>query len=326
MRRIIQIAFAILISITLNAHADTYRIGAWNIQDLHHEEGFSLRNFGDFSSVGRTSEHFDLLEKYRDQFGRDKTPADLIALQEMGTKAAMERIFPASEYLTLMSSRWQNDDALEGEGKVFTGIAIRKASGIQLIKQEDLTELSVLHSDGNAVRTGTAALVELSGQKLWFLSVHLKSSCAGTQGHHKNAHTSGDDDCETLWSQMEPLSNWIAERQAEELPFIIAGDFNRRFRQYSHTGPVWSAINGVAPNTPILEPLVTGHPETVTRKCPTRKGTSTQPIDWILTDTKIVHWFVENSFWERRFTQTDVDQARRGLSDHCPISVDIEIN
>lgn len=321
MCRMIQITFAIYTALTFSSVADTFRIGAWNIQDLHHQEAFSLRNFGTFMSVGRKTEHFDLLLKYRDQFGKDGTPADIIALQEIGTQAAMERIFPSSDYTTLMSSRWKNDNALEGEGKVYTGIAIRKASGIKFIEQKDLTELSVLHSDGNPVRTGTAALVELNGQKLWFLSVHLKSSCSGT----KNVHTSGADDCQTLWKQMEPLANWIEERRAENIPFIIAGDFNRRFRQFSHTGPVWSALNGVEPNDTISEPYLTAHPENATRKCPTRKGTSLQPIDWIMMDASKAHWFAEGSFWERRFSDPDVKAARRGLSDHCPISIDIII-
>ncbi|WP_420335441.1 endonuclease/exonuclease/phosphatase family protein [Roseibium sp.] len=306
------------------ASSETIRVGAWNIQDLHHKEDFSLRRFGTISSVGRTSEDFDLLVKYRDQFGSDGSPADVIALQEIGTEAALEKIFPSSLYQTIMSPRWNNDDAVEGEGEVYTAIAVRRDSGISVVQPDPLPGLAVLHSDGRPTRAGTGALLEFGGQQFWFLSVHLKSSCATT----KNAHTSTDDDCETLWQQIPILVNWIEEKRTTGIPFIVGGDFNRRFRQFSDTGPVWKALNGIAPNEEITTPWLLKHPETVTRKCPTRKGDSTQPIDWILLSASLTNDFVENSFWERRFSNDDVNAAQggKGLSDHCPISIDLDLN
>jgi hypothetical protein len=70
-------------------------------------------------------------------------------------------------------------------------------------------------------------------------------------------------------------------------------------------------------------------PEYVTRKCPTRKGSSTEPIDWILLDASIAHWVKPNSFWETRFTSSDVrahgGQRASRLSDHCPIQLDLAL-
>lgn len=310
------------IGLVTNATAEPVRVGAWNIQDLHHKEGFSLRNFGEITSVKRRTEDFALIEKYRDLFGRNGRPADVIALQEIGTKAGLDRLFPDDTYKTIMSPRWQSDDAPQGEGDVYTAIAVRRDSGVQIVEVDPFLELSVLHSDGRPTRAGTGALLEFDNQKFWFLSIHLKSSCAT----NKNIHTSTADDCETLWAQTRLLESWIREKRNSGIPFIIAGDFNRRFRQLNFEGTLWEAMNGVGPDDTIEEPLVVPHPATVTRLCPTRKGSSTQPIDWIVIDVALAGTVQEGSFWERRYSNNDKNsaQAGRGLSDHCPISVDLK--
>lgn len=307
-----------------SAQAETIRIGAWNIQDLHHEEGVHLRAFNSGRSVERTAADFALLIEYRDKFGRDAKSADVIALQEIGTKAALDRLFPSAEYHTIMSPRWENDDAPEGKGDVYTAIAVRKASGVTVIDEDPLLALSVLHSDGRPTRAGTGALLEANGQQFWFLSVHLKSSCSTT----KNAHVSTADDCRTLWKQMPALKNWIDAKSATGLPYIVAGDFNRRFRQFNDEGSVWELMNGIDPanaEDTEVSPRLVKHPLTVTRRCPTRKGTSPEPIDWIVLDVSLAEKYVEGSFWERRFSYKDINAAQRGkgLSDHCPISIDL---
>ncbi len=296
------------------ASAQELRIAAWNIENLHHEAGIELReNIG----TRRDERDFPILVAYANQFGADATPADLIALQEIGTMAAAERLFPPDDYLILMSERYHNDQASGIEGRIYTAIAIRKESGIELVEQRDIDALSILH-EGRPTRSAATALLEFNGIRFWFSSLHLKSSCSTV----RNAHTSTNDDCMTFWAQGATLTDWIAERRTEGTPFILAGDFNRRFRQFQNEGPFWERINGGDLN----EPWLSQHPEFVTRKCPTRKGSSTQPIDWILLDASVAHWFVEGSFWERRFRQADIDAAGRGdLSDHCPISIDLLI-
>jgi len=221
-----------------------------------------------------------------------------------------------------MSGRKQHDIANGITDGIYTAIALRKGAGITVVRQEDIDALGVDHIEDNVARStrwGTAALLEIAGQKLWFVSVHLKSSCSSTKG----VDTSSNRHCQTLWKQRLPLSNWIAERVADDVPFIIAGDYNRRFRQFQDTGVFWSALN----NDDLNDPLLVKHPESVTRKCATRKGKSTQPIDWILLDADIAHWFVERSFWETRFTNGDVvahgGRFSQRLSDHCAIHIDL---
>ena len=291
--------------------AEQLTVGAWNIADLHHEEDVEAR-----PGIGtkRKTEDFLNIARYANLFGRNGGPADIIALQEIGTQAGAQRIFPKSDYDILMSQRYHNDGGTGGD--IYTAIAVLKTSGVTVIRQDDLMGLAIADSEGHSTRAGAAALLEFDGVRFWFLSVHLKSSCS----HVEKANTSRRDDCRLLWQQMDPLTGWIEARRDDGIPFIIAGDFNRRFRQFQNEGPVWKAING----GDLDDPWVTQHPESVTRKCPTRKGRSTQPIDWILVDASVAHWFVEGSFWERRFSRDDVEVSGQRISDHCPISIKLD--
>ena len=306
-------------------HAEAITIASWNIADLHHQEGVFLRAFSeDYRSVARTAADFDLLATYRDRLGGGGTPADVIALQEIGTRAALDRLFPDDLYDTLLSSRWTGDAAPEGEGDVYTAIAVRRASGIRIVERDDLPGLAIRHTDGHMTRAGTGALLDFRGRQFWFLSVHLKSSCRDT----KSVHLSRQDDCITLWRQIPALRAWIEERRASGLPFVIAGDFNREFRRFGDAGPVWKALNGVGPDGVVTRPDLVKYPIFADRACPTRRGNSTEPIDWFLVDARLAPRVQLGSFREIRYADGDISATRggMGLSDHCPISFQIDVD
>ena len=312
-----SLAILVLCTTPSLAGDESFRVGAWNIKDLHHGHNFKLRPFGTRRAAG----DFELLKNYAKQFGEEGLAADIVALQEIGTLKGARLLFPPHEYEIIMSPRYDDSEFEEGDGDIFTAVAVRKDRGISILEYGEISGLAVRHTDGFSVRAATTVLLEADGVKFWFVSLHLKSSCSNT----KSIDTSRSDDCETLWKQSEPLTDWIAARRMEGTPFILAGDFNRRFRQFFNEGAFWKKINGGDLN----EPWLTQHPETITRKCPTRKGNSTQPIDWILLDATVADWFVEGSYWERRFRREDIKSTSGGkgeeLSDHCPISIDISI-
>lgn len=300
------------------AFSENIRIGSWNIENLHHKPFFKLRPFGTY----RKPAHLKLLENYAKSFGRSGTFPDIVALQEIGTPEGVELLFSDSEFEILLSPRAIDTDQPKGEGDVYTAIAIRRTSGLEVVERDDIVDLAVLHSDGHATRAGTAALVQKGDFSFWFVSVHLKSSCPDT----KNLSGSTADNCETLWKQAPILADWIAEKRATEVPVIIAGDFNRKFRQMGPEGHLWTAIAG----KDVANPFFISHPETATRRCPTKKGGSTQPIDWILLDDRLKGSFVTDSFWETRYSYEDQQAAKigssgTGLSDHCPISIDLTL-
>ena len=173
--------------------ATDIRIASWNIANLHHQANVEaapgdrhqadVRRFRNPESISRRS------------FGRDEKPADIIALQEIGTQQGAERIFPAQQYTVVMSKQFHRDVAASQANDIYTGVAIRKNRGITIVRQEDIEGLAVMHQ-GNLTRSGAALLLDIAGTKLWFVSVHLKSSCSHIQG----ANTSSDSDCLAFWS------------------------------------------------------------------------------------------------------------------------------
>ncbi len=141
MRKTIIAIFAMLVGTLV--HADELIIGAWNIADLHHEDGVEAR-----PGIGtrRDAEDFDTIRKYANQFGRDGEPADVIALQEIGTEEGAYRIFPRDNYQILMSSRYFNDGGTGGD--IYTAIAIRTDSAVNIVRQEDLMGLAISDTAG----------------------------------------------------------------------------------------------------------------------------------------------------------------------------------
>jgi len=305
------LALAALLLATSAVAETKLRVAAWNIADLHHEAGVEAR-----PTIGTKRSNADL-EKLI-QYAAD-IDADVIALQEIATKEAAERIF-GDDYKIFMSGRKKVDLSDEKSNGIYTAIAVRKTNKIKVLIEQDLKTLGITQEkDGEtySTRWGKSLLLEIGGEKLWFLSVHLKSSCSSTN----KLDISTSEHCQILWQQQAPLTQWINERVEKNIPFIVAGDFNRRFRQLKDEGRLWAALN----NDDLENPVLVKHPETVTRKCPTRKGKSTEPIDWILLDASIAHWYIEDSFWETRFRNEDVKKHWRRLSDHCPIHVDLQI-
>jgi hypothetical protein len=161
--------------------------------------------------------------------------------------------------------------------------------------------------------------LDASGTPLWFVSLHLKSSCSTT----KKVDQSTTSDCTILWQQRLPLKEFIDQRTKDRTAFILAGDFNRQFRRFNFEDALWKFLSG----DDLEKPLLVAHPQTGTRMCPTKLGESTQPIDWIVLDSRISQWFWEGSYWETRYSFEDVDAAggprSDRLSDHCPIRIDV---
>jgi len=304
---------ASLIGTQALAETSTLRISAWNIADFHHKNGTQAR-----PGIGtaRTADDFGVIEKYERQVG-----ADIYALQEIATPQALERLFDKEKYHLLMSGRYVQDQKAGKKHQIYTALIIQKRDDIKLIKQEDLKSISIEYDDDGdkkITRRGTAALIEVRGTQFWIVSLHLKSSCSGT----KKANTSTTLACRVLWKQQKPLRDWIVAKEAKGEPVILAGDYNRRFRQFADKGIVWSAMNGGDLDSPSL----VKYPVLANRLCPTKKGKSTEPIDWIVMSNSLGQKVVQSSFWETRYSKTDTGKSGKRISDHCPIHVDIEFS
>lgn len=306
----------ILFCIPSLAFAETnIRLASWNIANFHHHVDVELRE-----GIGtkRQQADFEALKRYAEGLA-----ADVVAPQEVGTQEAVARLFPASEYQTFIESRYVEDTQAAASKDIHAAVVVRKRDDSKVLEQRDILGLQIadVDEDGGThyTRRGTALKLDVFGTSVWVVSVHLKSSCSTQAAPDQST----DTDCLIFWQQRLPLKEFIDERVAEHTAFIIAGDFNRRFRQFNFQDPMWRFLNGEN----LDEPLLVAYPETVTRKCPTRLGASTQPIDWIVMDAKVSDWFKEGSYRVTRSKFADVSaaggQGSERLSDHCPIQIDL---
>jgi len=296
----------------VQAHdTDRIRVSAWNIANFDGDAGDVAR-----PGIGtaRDIDDFRALNRYRRLVG-----ADIFALQEIAEPSSLKTIFPADKFDVHFSGRFDKDMANGQEDGIYTAIVVNRNPDIKFIRQEDLEGLGIetTDSDGtvHSTRWGTAILLEIHEKPVWVVSVHLKSSCSNT----RRANTSTKKDCKIFWQQSDPLRKWALNRTAAGESFIIAGDFNRRFRSFDYKGVFWTRIN----NDNLDDPLMINPPMGVDRLCRTRKGRSTEPIDWILVSSNLTEKVIERSIFETRFSRDDTRDVGSGLSDHCPIHLDM---
>ena len=121
---------------------------------------------------------------------------------------------------------------------------------------------------------------------------------------------------------MRPLEQWIDQRAAEDIPFVVLGDFNRRFsidieKSYSEDQGLWQAIDDEG-----SEDMWT---PTLTRNSECWGGYYKDYIDHIVIDPRARKNYVENSFNQLVFDQKYTRKLSQNLSDHCPISIELEL-
>lgn len=260
------------------------RLAAWNMEHLAEANGTGCRT--------RTDADYEALRAYAEALN-----ADVIAVQEVESKAAVERVFDPSRYVVVVEDRAGSGrgGACRGEDGLTirdqrTGFAIRKEQAFN--RQADLVALQLGDAD---LRSGVDIVVwPQGGEPVRLLSVHLKSGCS-----------SGDrnDACPTLMQQVPVVEDWIDRRAAEGLRFAVLGDFNRRLAQADDT--VWADWDDAQPADADLS-LAAG---TSGARCNPRYSDF---IDHIVLDRRAA---ADQIGFEE---QTYVGEA---LSDHCAITV-----
>jgi endonuclease/exonuclease/phosphatase family metal-dependent hydrolase len=166
---------------------------------------------------------------------------------------------------------------------------------------------------GATRRTRPAASLRLfpgSESELTLVAVHLKSGCS-TQALPESA--AGTSACALLAGQARALSVWIDRQWRAGQRFVLMGDFNRAgpddedafWRRLDPLGALRNASQGTRfRNCFIGQPF-------------------RQYIDHILVDAVLARHLVPASF--RKHTYTNADAVRYRLSDHCPVSVKLNL-
>lgn len=263
-------------------------LAAWNMEHLAEQDGSGCRP--------RSASDYEAMRAY--VAGLD---ADVIAFQEVESKAAAERVFDPSIYTVVIEDRIGSNrrGACRGrEGLTInaqrTGFAVR--NGIPFERQPDFTDIQLGNPD---LRSGVDLIVRpRGGEPIRVLSVHLKSGCS-----------SGDrnEACTVFFRQVPVMERWIDERAAEGVRFAVMGDFNRRLAMPDDV--VWAEWDDASPPNADLA-LASGDQSA---RCNPRYRDF---IDFIVLDLRATAHL--RGFEEKTFEGD-------ALSDHCAISARLSL-
>jgi endonuclease/exonuclease/phosphatase family metal-dependent hydrolase len=225
---------------------------------------------------------------------------DILAVQEVDGEEALSRVVDTDVYDVHVDDRPKG--ALNGQQN--TGFAFKR--GLMVVRQPDFTALDI-RGDGS-LRDGARVDLTHNGQTLQLLSVHLKSGCV--------ENTSNSSACETRLAQGPVLEGWIDAAAQGPRPFIVLGDFNRRFNQPHDR--VWADLDDGQPANADLTALTQDMPVSC------RDNMFTEFIDHIVVDRRVLPWVDRTSF--RHITYRQADKAvRNQISDHCPVVIELWI-
>ena len=259
------------------AQAAELKVATWNLNWLTQRESGLPPDV-----KPRQAEDFNRLRGYALELN-----ADVIALQEVDNTDTARRVFPPESWSLHMS---------RDRVRQRVGIAVRH--GIAYDTNPDLTTLAldpIAH-----LRSGVDITLRTPGKPLRVLAVHLKQGCQYLSFGRTPSTT-----CLTLMSQFDVMTQWIAARREEGVPFLVLGDFNRGLDKRD---PFSTRLMAAAPMTRATEGFSSpcwGHESF---------------IDHILIGGPARAWVKPGSMRVLAYRETGPEWKER-LSDHCPVSV-----
>lgn len=238
--------------------------------------------------------------------------ADVVALQEVDGPAAARLVFRRG---------WALDCFIRRAHPQKVGFAIR--AGIPYRCNAELAELDL---DGASRAGADVTLWPGTPRAVRILGVHLKSGCPeGPLIRHDGGGTR--EPCIKLSRQVSILARWAQAREREGVAYAIAGDFNRRLEQDARFDAgrdlqrprnLLAGINaGLPPKSPML-PVTAGEPYTRCHGGDRHKAW----IDNVLISSRLAARARARDFEAHRYD--DRLARERQLSDHCPISVELD--
>jgi hypothetical protein len=228
MRSPLRLALLLALLAPTAAPAAELKLAAWNIRNLATQG----RVFHD-GCCERTPADLDRLRGIAEMLA-----ADVVAVQEASSLAALARVFPPEAYVLCLGSRTGEascrDDGTPGPDVPATetpaqnlAFAVRRASGLRVVLIRNLPALSVAPDGGWPEHPGLELVVEREGRRLALLNAHLAGCYDGPV-----ASGSPNPACRTMAAQVEPLRAWMDEAPPA---FAALGDFNRRFARETPT-------------------------------------------------------------------------------------------
>jgi endonuclease/exonuclease/phosphatase family metal-dependent hydrolase len=215
--------------------------------------------------------------------------ADVVAFSEVDGPELAARVFPPDRYHIHITG----DSVVQR-----TGFAIRRT--ISFTANPDLTALDVYKTAKYHLRSAADVTLHLPSGPLRLLAVHLKSGC-----REEALDTRANPACGTLALQVPHLRDWAGQREAEGVPFVLMGDFNRWmegrdgfFAELQRAGPLLRAETG--------------------KHSPCWGGVGF--LDHIIAGGGARAWMRPDSLRVLVYRESTAEMKER-LSDHCPVSV-----
>lgn len=285
------------------ADTERVRLASWNINNLNEISDQPLRS----RAPARPDGDYERLAHYGSDIG-----ADVIALQEMGSPGAVRRVFPDAEWEMVFSARYDENASAD----IYTALIFRRGA-VAVLASNTVNSLAIADGD-YSTRAGIEALIEVNGQQMWLLNVHLKSGCfAGTLIEPRT------DNCEIAAQQPAPLEAWIDVKEQTGLPVIVLGDFNRKFDIHMQSDHLWGEIDDAEPASLNLWRM----PFRTSSNCPTTRPRDREvPVDYIVMNQPAWDIADNQSFTEHLYDEQDAEDFGNRLSDHCPISIDLLVS
>ena len=257
------------------------KMATWNIEHLRDSagEGRNPRTEADYL---RLATYATLLD------------ADVVALQEVENEAALSKVFDPTQYQFFVSDRSHSQR---------TAFVVRRP--LAVTRHPDLQALNVT----GGLRHGVDIELAVAGQSIRLLAVHLKSFC-----FEGGLFSSTDENCKKLATQVPVLEQWIDDRATKGTPFVVLGDFNRRFDAAGDE--FWLEIDDGDPAGLDLSRATEG------ARSACWGGRHPRYIDHIVYDRLVAEWVVPGSFEQLVYTESDKQDV---LSDHCPIALTLDV-
>lgn len=280
-------SFLALLILNLPADAAELKLSTWNFDWLTTHSRADADLPADVRQ--RAPSDFERLRHYADTLH-----ADIVGFQEVDGASTAALIFDPSIYKIA---------TIDEPVVQRVGIAVRKP--IAMEKHEDVTALDVAAGDLHPLRDGLDVTLTLpGGRALRVLVVHLKTGC-----FEESLSLSSRLSCGMLARQVAPLAGWVAARQAEGVPFVVMGDFNRIFDTPEEMG---AALARAAPLVRV----------TLGRENPCWDGAPF--IDHIFLGGDARSWLEPESLRVQIYREVGATWKQR-LSDHCPVSVRLRV-
>lgn len=285
--------------VTLPVKAETLKVASWNIAWLGSHK-FNKRTPSDYIELARYAKELD---------------ADVVALQEVESAEWARKVLGDKYDYYFTTNNWVQR----------VGVAIKKSAGYT-VSAKEYSSLDV-----GRVRRGMDVKLTKGDKQFRLLAVHLKSGCfdkaldsasVNSMPISSKKSNKTKSACVKLSNQIQPLERWVDARATEGVPFVVLGDFNRRFNrdialEYSEEAGLWQAIDDEGAEE-LWAPTTTAE-----SKC--WGGYYKDFIDHIVFDPKAKQRYVKGSFTQLVFDENYTKQLSLSLSDHCPISVELSL-